>query len=192
VFEGERAMTKDNRQLGKFELSGIPPAPRGVPQIEVTFEIDVDGILNVRAKDKGTGTTEDITITRDKSSLSQEEIDRMVAEAEEMAESDKAQRGKVEARNKCEGYAYQIKALLKDEKKSAKLDAEAKETLSGAIDETLSWLEENPDAETADIDEKYAELEKIVQPIVSKIYQGAGGEEGGAAADEPMDSHDEL
>jgi heat shock protein 5 len=191
VFEGERAMTKDNRQLGRFELSGIPPAPRGVPQIEVTFEIDVDGILNVRAKDKGTGTTEDITITRDKSSLSQEEIDRMVREAEEMADADKAAKGKVDARNKCEGYAYQLKNLLKDDKKSAALAADDKETLSGAVEETISWLDENPDAETADIDEKYAELEKVAQPIVSKIYQGAGGEEGGAA-DEPMDSHDEL
>jgi heat shock protein 5 len=192
VFEGERALTKDNRQLGKFDLSGIPPAPRGVPQIEVTFEIDVDGILNVRAKDKGTGTTEDITITRDKSALSKEDIERMVAEAEEMAESDKATRAKIESKNKLEGYAFQIKGLLKDEKKSAKIDAEGKETLNGAIEETLAWLDENPDADEEQNNEQYATLEKIAQPILSKIYQGAGGAEGGEAADEDLESHDEL
>jgi len=192
VYEGERAMTKDNRQLGKFDLSGIPPAPRGVPQIEVTFEIDVDGILNVRAKDKGTGTTEDITITRDKASLSPEEIERMVAEAEEMAEADKAARGKVDARNKLEGFAYQIKNLLKDEKKSAKISDEDKETLTGAVDEAISWLDENPDADTEAFDEKYAELEKVAQPIISTIYQGAGAEGGGAPQDEDLESHDEL
>jgi molecular chaperone DnaK (HSP70) len=191
VYEGERAMTKDNRQLGKFDLSGIPPAPRGVPQIEVTFEIDVDGILNVRAKDKGTGTTEDITITRDKSALSKEDIERMVAEAEEMAESDKAARAKIESRNKLEGYAFQIKALLKDDKKSAKVSDDDKQTLNGAIEETLSWLDENPDADQEANDEKYSELEKIAQPILSKIYQGAGGAEGGAP-EEDLESHDEL
>jgi heat shock protein 5 len=112
VFEGERALTKDNRQLGKFDLSGIPPAPRGVPQIEVTFEIDYDGILNVRAKDKGTGTTEDITITRDKSALSKEDIERMVAEAEEMAESDKAALAKIESKSKLDPDEEQNNATL--------------------------------------------------------------------------------
>jgi molecular chaperone DnaK (HSP70) len=191
VFEGERAMTKDNRQLGSSSSTGIPPAPRGVPQIEVTFEIDADGICTCRAEDKGTGKTETRSPSRDKGRLSQDEIERMVREAEEIADADKAAKGKVDARNKCEGYAYQLKNLLKDDKKSAALAADDKETLSGAVEETISWLDENPDAETADIDEKYAELEKVAQPIVSKIYQGAGGEEGGAA-DEPMDSHDEL
>merc|ERR1711959_882733 len=147
VFEGERSMTKDNRLLGKFELSGIPPAPRGVPQIEVTFEIDVNGILNVRAADKGTGESSDITITRDASSLSQEEIERMVQEAAEMEEEDKMQREKVEARNKLEGYAYQVKNVLKDEKKSAGIEEDDKTAVEEAVDQALEWLEENPDAD---------------------------------------------
>merc|ERR1712159_126555 len=109
VFEGERAMTKDNHLLGKFELTSIPPAPRGVPQIEVTFEIDANGILNVGAEDKGTGKSEKITITNDKGRLSQEEIERMVSEAEEFQEEDKKVREKIESRNQLENYVYSMK-----------------------------------------------------------------------------------
>ena len=119
-------------------------------------------------------------------------FERMVAEAEEMAEADKAARGKVDARNKLEGFAYQIKNLIKDEKKSAKLSDDDKETLTGAVDDAISWLDENPDADTEAFDEKYAELEKVAQPIISTIYQGAGAEGGGAPQDEDLESHDEL
>jgi heat shock protein 5 len=114
VFEGERSMTKDNNNLGKFELSGIPPAPRGVPQIEVTFELDANGILKVSASDKGTGKAESITITNDKGRLSQEEIDRMVEEAEKFAEEDKAVRERIEAKNGLENYVYSLKNQVND------------------------------------------------------------------------------
>jgi len=191
VYEGERSMTKDNRLLGKFELTGIPPAPRGVPQIEVTFEIDVDGIMNIQAKDKGTGTAEDITITRDSGSLSKEEIEAMVQAAEDMAEEDKAARELVEARNKLENYAYSIRNTLKDEAKSAKLEEEDKDVIDDAVQETIEWVESNPDADKEEFDEKYAELEKVVQPIFSKLYGGAGGP-GGAEEDVDLDDHDEL
>jgi len=188
VFEGERAMTKDNHLLGKFELGGIPPSPRGVPQIEVTFEIDVNGILNVAAQDKGTGVKEQITITNDKGRLSQEDIARMVKEAEEAAEDDKKVKSRVEAKNSLENYVYQIKNIINDEEKLAnKLSPEDKETLENAIKDSLQWIEENPTAEKQDYDEQYKSLEKIVQPIFTKFYQGAGGPGG-----EEMPSHDEL
>merc|ERR1711968_16139 len=131
VFEGERAMTKDNHQLGKFELSGIPPAPRGVPQIEVTFEIDANGILQVSAEDKGTGKAEKITITAEKGRLSPEDIERMVKEAEEFADEDKKVQGRINARNGLESYLYNLKNTLEDEEKgvSDKLEAAEKNEL---------------------------------------------------------------
>merc|ERR1711988_109643 len=185
VFEGERSMTKDNHLLGKFELSGIPPAPRGVPQIEVTFEMDVNGILHVSAEDKGTGKKEQITITNDKDRLSEEEIQRMVEEAEAMAEEDKKVRESVEARNSLENYAYQIRNTINDEEKlGGKISEEDKETLG-----LLSKDE---------YDAKYKELEKLSQPIFTKLYQemggapGAGGPGGFNAEDFDMPDHDEL
>jgi len=193
VFEGERSMTKDNHLLGKFELTGIPPAPRGVPQIEVTFEIDVNGILNVAAEDKGTGNKNQITITNDKGRLSEEDIKRMVKEAEDAAEEDKIAKERVEARNQLENYAYQIKNTINDEEKlGGKVSAEDKETIQAAIKETLDWLEENATAEKDEYDAEYKKLEKIVQPIFSKIYQASGGAPGGPGGDEEMPSHDEL
>jgi len=199
VFEGERSMTKDNHLLGKFELSGIPPSPRGVPQIEVTFEIDVNGILHVSAEDKGTGKREAITITNDKDRLSQEEIDRMVKEAEEAADDDKAAKERVDARNSLENYAYSVRNALNDkEKLGSKLSEEDKTTLEGAVKETIEWLETNPTAEKDEYDAQYKELEKTVQPIFSKIYQGAqgGGAQGfpggGDFGGEDMPEHDEL
>merc|ERR1711985_63884 len=131
VFEGERSMTKDNHLLGKFELTGIPPAPRGVPQIEVTFEIDANGILQVSAEDKGTGKQEKITITAEKGRLSEEEIERMVSEAEEFAEEDRKVKERVDTRNKLEGYAYSLRNQINDEENGIgdKLDAEDRETL---------------------------------------------------------------
>jgi heat shock protein 5 len=176
VFEGERSMTKDNHLLGKFELSGIPPSPRGVPQIEVTFEVDVNGILNVAAEDKGTGKKEAITITNDRDRLSQEDIDRMVKEAEEAAEDDKKAKERVEARNSLENYAYSVRNTLNDKEKMAgKLEAEDQTTVENAVKETIEWLDLNQSAEKEEYDSQYKELEKIVQPIFSKIYKGAGG-----------------
>jgi len=177
VFEGERSMTKDNHLLGKFDLSGIPPAPRGVPQIEVTFEIDANGILQVSAVDKGTGKSEKITITADKGRLSQEEIERMVREAEEFAEEDKKVRERIDARNGLESYLYNLKNTIEDDEKGLadKMDEEDKKELSSTIDEALDWLEENSDAEAEDYSDKQKEVEKVANPIMRKVYQSTGG-----------------
>eukprot|EP00668_Euglena_longa_P011219 GGOE01013605.1.p1 GENE.GGOE01013605.1~~GGOE01013605.1.p1 ORF type:complete len:658 (+),score=213.90 GGOE01013605.1:87-2060(+) len=189
VFEGERSMTKDNRLLGKFELSGIPPAPRGVPQIEVSFDVDENGILQVGAHDKGTGKSEKITITNDRGALSKEDIDRMVREAEEFEEEDKKVRERVEARNGLESLAYNLRNQVNDEEKLAnKLDEDDKNTVSEAVKEVIEWLDENPAADKEDYEEKQKELQKKVNPIISKVYQGAGG--AGETEDEPVD--DEL
>nr|WMV69920.1 heat shock 70 kDa protein [Euglena gracilis]BDX17136.1 heat shock 70 kDa protein family A 5 [Euglena gracilis] len=189
VFEGERSMTKDNRLLGKFELSGIPPAPRGVPQIEVSFDVDENGILQVGAHDKGTGKSEKITITNDRGALSKEDIDRMVREAEEFEEEDKKVRERVEARNSLESLAYNLRNQVSDEEKLAnKLDEDDKNTISEAVKEVIEWLDENPAADKEDYEEKQKELQNKVNPIIGKVYQGAGG--AGEAEDEPVD--DEL
>jgi len=182
VFEGERSMTKDNHQLGKFELTGIPPAPRGVPQIEVSFEIDANGILQVSAADKGTGKAEKITITADKGRLSQEEIERMVREAEEFADEDKKVKERIDSKNGLESFLYNLKNTVEDEEKgiSAKIDAKEKEELVSLIDETLDWLDENGDAEAEEYKEKQKEVEKVSNPIMRKVYGGSAG--GGASA----------
>lgn len=190
VFEGERTMTKDCHLLGKFDLNGIPPAPRGVPQIEVTFEVDANGILNVGAEDKGTGKKEKITITNDKGRLSQEEIERMVQEAEEYAEEDKLIKERVDARNGLETYCYNMKNTIEDEDKLAgKLDEEDKEKISEAVQEALDWMDENQDAEADEYKEKLKEVEDVCNPIVSKAYQGG---EAGGDDDEDLGDHDEL
>lgn len=176
VYEGERPMTKDNHLLGKFDLTGIPPAPRGVPQIEVTFEIDVNGILRVSAEDKGTGNKNNIVINNDQNRLSPEDIDRMINDAEKFAEDDKKVKERVEARNELEGYAYSLKNQIGDkEKLGGKLSSEEKETIENAVDEHIKWLEKNQDADVEDFKEHKKQLEEVVQPIVSKLYQGAGG-----------------
>ena len=191
-------MTKDNHLLGKFDLTGIPPAPRGVPQIEVTFEIDVNGILKVSAEDKGTGNKEKIVINNDQNRLSPEDIERMINDAEKFADDDKKVKEKVEGRNELESYAYSLKTQLGDkEKLGGKLSSEDKETIEKAIDEKIKWLESNQDAEAEDYKTQKKELEEIVQPIMSKLYQGAGGAppEGGegAGAEEPKpEEKDEL
>ena len=181
VFEGERAMTKDNHLLGKFELSGIPPAPRGVPQIEVTFEIDVDGILNVRAEDKATGKGESITITNDKGRLSEEEIERILAEAAKFADEDKAAREKVEARNGLESYAYSLKNSITDSEKLAdKLTEDDKSAIEEAIKKALDWLESTDENTTADdYNEQREQLESVAKPIISAQYEHSGGGGGG-------------
>jgi len=192
VFEGERAMTKDNHLLGKFELTNIPPAPRGVPQIEVTFEIDANGILNVGAEDKGTGKKEKITITNDKGRLSQADIERMVSEAEEYAEEDRALKEKVDSRNQLETYCYNMKNSVNDADKLAdKLEEEDKQAIDEAVSDALEWMDENSDADKEEYDEKLKEVEAVCNPIVSKVYAGAGGEEGDE--DEEFDNlHDDL
>jgi len=177
VFEGERSMTKDNHQLGKFELTGIPPAPRGVPQIEVSFEVDANGILQVSAEDKGTGKAEKITITAEKGRLSEEDIERMVAEAEEFAEEDKKVKERIDAKNGLESYVYNLKNTLEDDEKGLadKISPEDKKELQDMIDETLDWMEENPEAEKEDYEEKQKEVENISNPIMRQMY--AGGED---------------
>jgi len=196
VFQGERSMTKDNVLLGKFELNGIPPAPRGVPQIEVTFEIDANGILNVGAEDKGTGKSEKITITADKGRLSQEEIERMVKEAEEFAEEDKVMKETIDARNGLEGYAFSLKNSINDkEKLGSKISEEDKETIEKAVKEVTDWLEEHPDAEKDEYAEKQKELESVSNPIMTKLYQASGGGAGGGGApegDDDLPDHDDL
>merc|ERR1712070_943889 len=197
VFEGERTMTKDCHTLGKFELTGIPPAPRGVPQIEVTFEIDANGILNVGAEDKGTGKNEKITITNDKGRLSQEEIERMVQEAEEFQEEDKKVRDKIEARNQLENYVYSMKNTLSDSEKGVadKIGDDDKETIEKALEDANEWLDDNQDAEKEDFDEKLKEVQGVCSPIISKVYQESGGAPGGdfgGEDDDDLDGHDEL
>jgi len=183
VFEGERSMTKDNHLLGKFDLSGIAPAPRGTPQIEVTFEIDVNGILNVRAEDKATGNAESVTITNEKGRLTEEDIQRMVREAEEAADDDKRAKETVEARNQLENYVYQIKTAVSDEEKLGKvISADEKETVESALKDAQSWIDENFQATKEEFDEKFKELEGIVQPIFTKAYQKAGGGAPGGGA----------
>merc|ERR1712146_223242 len=151
VFEGERPMTKDNHMLGKFDLQNIPPAPRGVPQIEVTFEIDVNGILRVSAEDKGAGSKESITISNDQNRLSPEDIERMVQEAERFADEDKKVKERVESRNELESYLYGLKNQIGDDDKlGGKLSEEDKETITEAVDEKISWLGENEDADADD------------------------------------------
>merc|ERR1712046_346701 len=186
VFEGERSMTKDNHLLGKFELTGIPPAPRGVPQIEVSFEVDANGILQVSAEDKGTGKAEKITITAEKGRLSQEEIDEMVRAAEEYAEEDKRVKERIDARNGLESYLYNIKNMLDDDEQGLtdKLSAADKKELEETIEEAIEWLEENTEAEKEDLDDKQKEVEKIVNPIMKELYQGAGMPGGPGGDDE--------
>merc|ERR1711937_73542 len=179
VFEGERAMTKDNNLLGKFHLDGIPPAPRGVPQIEVTFDIDANGILNVSAQDKSTGKENSITITNDKGRLSKDDIERMVNEAEKYKEEDKQAQEKVQAKNELESYAFQLKQSVEDEKVANAINASDKATLVAKCDEIISWLDNNQTAEKDEFEHKKKELESVANPIMTKLYQAAGGAPGG-------------
>merc|ERR1711977_31457 len=197
VFEGERPMTKDNHQLGKFDLSGIPPAPRGQPQIEVTFEIDSNGILNVNAEDKGTGKSEKITITNDKGRLTEEEIEKMIKDAETYADEDKKVKEWVDAKNALDGYLHSMKSATEGsgENKglSEKLESDDKEKIMDAIKDGQSWMDSNPEAEAEEIKEKQKEIEGICAPIVSKYYgQGGGGGEGGEEDEDEDEAHDEL
>ncbi|CAJ0580277.1 unnamed protein product, partial [Mesorhabditis spiculigera] len=178
VFEGERAMTKDNNHLGKFELSGIPPAPRGVPQIEVTFDIDANGILNVTAADKSTGKQNKITITNDKGRLSKEEIDRLVQEAEKYKDEDDKQKERIAAKNNLEAYAFNLKQTINDDATKSKLSADDLQQIQTKCEETLRWLDSNQTAEQHEFEEMQKELEHVANPIISKMYQQAGPQQG--------------
>merc|ERR1739847_82393 len=180
VFEGERPMTKDNHILGKFDLTGIPPAARGVPQLEVTFEIDVNGILRVSAEDKGTGNKEKIEIKNDANRLSPEDVERMIKDAEMFAEEDAKVAARATAKNELEQYAYSLKNQLSDDTEKglgSKLDDEEKESINTGVEEAIEWLDENGEtAEADEIKEMKEKLEGIVKPIIAKLYDGAGGE----------------
>ncbi|XP_063064456.1 heat shock 70 kDa protein-like [Engraulis encrasicolus] len=179
VYEGERAMTKDNNLLGKFDLVGIPPAPRGVPQIEVTFDIDANGILNVSAVDKSTGKENKITITNDKGRLSKDDIDRMVQEAEKYRADDDLQRERVTAKNALESYAYNMKGSVEDEKLKGKISEQERSMVLEKCKEAIAWLDSNQLAEKEEFEHQLKELEKACSPVVAKLYQGGGAAPGG-------------
>jgi len=175
VYEGERPMTKDNNKLGTFELTGIPPAPRGVPQIDVSFDLDANGILNVKAVDKMSGNKKDITIKYNKGRLSEAEIKKIVEDAEKYRAEDEKVKLKVEARNELETYTYSVKNSLNDTNISSKLSPEDKEAIEKAVKETLAWIDQNQTAETEEFKFEKEKLEKIVNPIMTKLYQAGGG-----------------
>lgn len=171
IFEGERSMTKDNHELGKFNLEGIAPAPRGVPQIDVTFDIDANGILNVSAVDKATGKENKVTITNDGSRLTKEDIEKMVADAEKYKAEDELVHKKIEARNGFESYCFQMKNTLNEEKLKGILTDEEKRNIEDWANSGLQWLEGNTDADADAIESKKKELETKFAPIMQRIYQ---------------------
>ena len=178
VFEGERALTKDNNCLGKFQLDGIPPMPRGVPQIEVSFDVDANGILNVSAMEKSTGKQQKITITNDKGRLSKDDIERMVQEAAAAAEEDKAHMDKVEAKNGLESYVYNVRNSLNDEKTREKLGASECDTYLEKTKVYLDWLDANQSASKEDYDEQKKASEGDFQPFFMKLYASGEGADG--------------
>ncbi|XP_067865558.1 heat shock 70 kDa protein 1B [Heterodontus francisci] len=181
VYEGERAMTKDNNLLGKFDLSGIAPAPRGVPQIEVTFDIDANGILNVSAVDKSTGKTNKITINNDKGRLSKEEIERMVQDAEKYKTEDEVQRQRIAAKNLLESYAFNMKSAVEDENVRSKISEEDKKKIIDQCNQAILWLENNQMAEKEEFEYQLKELEKLCNPIITNLYQGGASTAAGGS-----------
>merc|ERR1739841_313988 len=179
VFEGERALTKDNHNLGKFDMTGIPPAPKGVPQIEVTFDIDANGILNVSACDKSTGKQNKITITNDKGRLSKEEIERMVNDAEKFKDDDEKQKDRISSKNGLESYCFNMKTTIEDEKMKDKISDDDRKAINDKCDEAIKWLDANQLAEVEEFNEKQKEVEGVCNPIITKLYGAAGGAPGG-------------
>ena len=194
IFEGERAMTKDNHLLGNFDLTGIPKAPRGVPQIQVTFDLDENGILNVSAKDTGTGKSESITITNDQGRLSKEEIEQMVNDAEKFAEEDKVLKEKIDAKNSLDSYLHSMRNTIEDKEKLAnKISSDDKQAIKDALKEQQEWLDGNPEADKEDYEEHLKDLQGVCDPIVAKVYKASGGPNASTAEDDDSDdSHDEL
>ncbi|KAK9136919.1 hypothetical protein Sjap_007513 [Stephania japonica] len=198
VYEGERSLTKDCRELGRFDLSGIPPAPRGVPQIEVTFEVDANGILHVKAEDKAAKKSQSITISNDKGRLSQDEIQKLVEEAEKFADEDKKVKERIDAKNKLETYLFNMKSTINDKDKLAdKIDSDDKEKIESALKEALEWLEDNQNAETEkdDFEEKLKEVEAVCNPVIKGVYEKSGGaaaSSGSDGDDDDDNAHDEL
>merc|ERR1712020_284604 len=192
VFEGERAMTKDNHLLGKFELTGIPPAPRGVPQIDVTFDIDANGILNVSAVDKSTNKQSKITITNDQGRLSKEEIERMVNDADKFKAEDEKQKERIAAKNGLESYCFNMKSTMDYEKLKEKISEDEKQTMSSKCDEALKWLDSNQLAEVEEFQDKQKEVEAVCNPIISKLYQQQGGAPGGGMPGECQEECQEV
>jgi len=171
VFEGERQFTKDNNKLGEFQLNGIPPMPRGMPQIEITYDVDANGILNVNAVEKSSGVAEKITVKNEKGRLSAEDIEKMVNDAEQFKEEDTNQREKIEKRNALDGYLFSVKQSLDDEKLKDKISEEEKSSVTTKMTEIRDWLDENTNASKEDYEEKQKELETIFNPIMMKTYQ---------------------
>merc|ERR1712232_859692 len=195
VYEGERTLTKDNHLLGKFDLTGIPPAPRGTPQIEVTFEIDANGIVNVAAEDKARGHTEQITITNDGRSLSEEEIEKMLQEAELFAEEDQRVKERVDTRTSFDSYLHSLRGSTSSEGSNlaGKMSAEDNEQLVSALNDGQAWLDSNPDADAEEIIEKRQEVEGVCSPIISKYYGKADVTGHDASGEEDEEgAHDEL
>ena len=185
VYEGERAMVKDNNLLGRFELTGIPPAPRGVPKIEVSFDIDANGIVNVSAKDQSTGKTNAITITNDTGRLSKGEIDRMVADAEKYKKEDEMQREKIAARNSLESYVYSVKQTAEDPNVVNKLNADDLEIVKNKTQEVMAWLDRNSMADKEEYEEKQKDLQQVCSPIMAKLHRQQQPQQGYSSSDGP-------
>ena len=185
VYEGERAMVKDNNLLGRFELTGIPPAPRGVPKIEVSFDIDANGIVNVSAKDQSTGKTNAITITNDTGRLSKGEIDRMVADAEKYKKEDEMQREKIAARNSLESYVYSVKQTAEDPNVMNKLNADDLEIVKNKTQEVMAWLDRNSMADKDEYEEKQKDLQQVCSPIMAKLHGQQQPQQGYSSSDGP-------
>ena len=184
VYEGERAKTADNNLLGTFDLTGIPPMPRGVPQIEVTFDVNADGIMNVSAQEKSTGNVKKIQIKNDKGRLSQADIDRMVADAEKYKAQDEEARKKIEAKNSFEGYCYGVRNSINGDLAS-KVQPADKEEIEKIVKEALDWIDSNQDADASTFESKQKEYEGKLMPIMQRIYAAAGGGAGGAGGIDP-------
>jgi L1 cell adhesion molecule like protein len=200
IYQGERAMTRDCDALGEFDLGGIPPMPRGVPQIEITYDVDANGILNVSASEKSTGKSNKITITNDKS-RSKEDIEKMIQEAEKYAAADKEVMERVDARNGAESYLYNARNTLREEKVKEKLGEEDIDVAEKLIAEGLAWLDENREATAEEVKEKQKVWEDQIRPTLMKLYDGAGsasadassaGASAGASAAEPAPKVDEV